>query len=56
MRINDEYETLEVCEQCGAVAPPERMTEYLTYQVCPACIDNIADNAQQHRDYEASKL
>ena len=55
MRIVDEYDQLETCEQCGAYAPAERLTEYLTYNICPACIDAIAENEQQHRDYEASQ-
>lgn len=54
MRIVDEYDQLETCEQCGAYAPAERLTEYLTYHICPACIDAIAENEQQHRDYEGS--
>lgn len=53
-KMVDEYDQLETCEQCGAVAPPERMTDFLTYKICQTCIDNIADNEEQHRDYEGS--
>lgn len=52
--IIDEYDHVAKCEQCGAYDPAERLTEYLTYHICPACIDAIADNELQHRDYEGS--
>lgn len=54
--IYDEYEHLAVCEGCASRVPLKRLTDADGYLFCPDCIEDMAERANDHRDYEGSQL